>query len=739
MAQDTEDTNNRTTRSVRNLGAAAENVAGVFGSLFTGAPKDIHSTLEGFSKLNPVLGVAHKAIKGFESYVGVLQSLSSTGIHFNNQIDEMILQAGAARMQIGDLARVAGESSESLAQLGAGSNNGMQRFLARQGNFYDDISSGLEERLKRLGMTVDDINDRFLQYDLIQTVSNVTQRTTDAERNRRATEFAESLDRLSKLTGKQSDELAKAVEQTAREGRVFAAQQLLPEGVRTQFVAELESYNQMYGPAMGNFMKDMVTQGFPSPNDPAMLAINSFAPQLAGHFERYNKEMRAGNTQQAQVHLERAKVEAERLRTDRNFLSQVLYSEAGASEYASAMGQISRELNSSVAVSRSAIEQSIRNDPNFAGGPITDDMIAAERQKRIDEAQLNQQRNADEGSAKVYQGYLANLTELQRIGVKAQQVVVETSFKLIQDAVGDLANKISSLNVTKMIEDSRTSIENAVGNIDSGQGGGGTVQSNLAGIVQQLAQSQLEYTTGSQTQRQLDTLARNIQNIATEFEQSGRADMTSANRDLVNSYLDQATALLRNGSNPDASARSSPAVVSAILDYLERRSFNAGTMGAGKLFRDFGGQTIAALHGLEAVTTPEQMASIVKSSSAGTMESLVEQFNAGNFTQAAQVLTPVMDTLARNNISTLNGMLNTVRTQISTANNTQTVDIDLTKLEDAIMKLPSQFKKPMEEALTSSMRPAIEQVAQNTSKSADYNERTFKNTQGMSGDYMRGA
>ena len=121
------------------------------------------------------------------------------------------------------------------------------------------------------------------------------------------------------------------------------------------------------------------------------------------------------------------------------------------------------------------------------------------------------------------------------------------------------------------------------------------------------------------------------------------------------------------------------------------------------------------------------------------MESLVEQFNSGSFQKAAQILTPVMDQLARNNVSALNGMLNTVRTQVSTGANNQSVDIDLTKLEDAIMKLPSQFKKPMEEALTSSMKPSIEAVAQNTLKSADYNERTFKNTKGMNGDYMRGA
>lgn len=737
MADDTnlEQQSEQTAKRINGLGQAADNVAGILGGLFTGAPKSIHGATEAFSKLNPVLGVAHKAIKGFESYVGVLQSLSSTGIHFNNQIDEMILQAGAARMQIGDLARVAGESAEQLAQLGAGSNAGMQRFLARQASFYDNINSGLEERLKRLGMTVDDINDRFLQYDLIQTIANVTERTTNEQRNKRATAFAESLDRLSKLTGQQADELAKSIEQTAREGRVFAATQLLPESVRTQFATELESYNKMYGPAMGNFMKDMVTQGFPSPNDPAMLAINSFAPQLAGHFERYNAQMRAGNHEQAQVHLERAKVEAERLRTDKNFLSQVLYSASGASEYASALGDVSTQLNNSVAVSRSAIEQSLRN----AGvtGPISDDQIAAERNRLINEAQIKQQQDAQSGSAKVYQGYIDSLTELQRIGAKAQEVVVETSFKLIEDAVQDLANNIRGIDIAQLLEDSRTGIENTIGTITTDPAS--DMVANADSVIRTLMQAQDQYQTGSGTQLALDNIATEIQQIVDAFEASGDDAPDETTRNALRGLLADARIRLQDNVSSDQSLQHSQEFIDQMKQQLSEVAFSSGTMGTGKLFRDFGNQTIAALHGMEAVTTPQQMSDIVRSSSAGTMEALVDQINTGNFAQAAQVLTPAMDELARNNVASLNGMLNTVRTQVSTATNNQTVEVDMTKLEDAIMKLPASLRKPMEDALNNSIKTSMEQVAQNTMKSADYTERTFKNTKGMNGDFMRGA
>lgn len=721
------------------VATAANRVSDAFGGILTGVPKSVGGVSEAFKDLHPALGLANKAIKGFEGYVGVIQALSSSGINFGMQIDEMILQAGAARMQIGDLARVAGESSEQLAQMGAGADAGIRGFLARQADFYDQTETLFEQRLKRLGLTVDDINDRFMAYDLIQNVANITERKVGQERNKRATEFAEALDEVAKLTGKQAQELAKNVEATAREGRVFASMQLLPESVRTEFATELQSYAERNGPLLGNFMKDMVTQGFPSPNDPAMLMINSFAPQLAGHFERYNAAMKAGQTDQAQIHLDRAQIEAQSLRTNKNFLEIVRFAGAGVSEFAGAAGEVSTSLNNSSVVSDSAIKrQLLAADKNLKAEDITAQMIDKRRKEIVEQNKKAQQEDRT-GPDALYQNYIKSLTKLQQIGESTQQLAVEQSFKLVTRGVAVLADSIAGIDPENLGSSFETGISNILAKLAPDEQSGSVGEGKLNELLSVLHQSSTQYNAGSDTAKEIQKMVEQVNNLIKTYNDEGQTGLTQEQQTLRNQVVSNMQDILSDMSNPNIAPQSSEEIKKMLERIKQLSSFNAGTMGAGKLFKDFGSETLAKLHGLEAVTTPEQMASIVKNSSAGTMESLVEQFNSGSFQKAAQILTPVMDQLARNNVSALNGMLNTVRTQVSTGANNQSVDIDLTKLEDAIMKLPSQFKKPMEEALTSSMKPSIEAVAQNTLKSADYNERTFKNTKGMNGDYMRGA
>lgn len=724
----------KTQGALNRVATAADKVSGAFGGLLTGVPKTVGGVSDAFKDLHPALGLANKAIKGFEGYVGVLQALSSSGVNFGMQIDEMIKQAGSARMQIGDLARVAGESSEQLAQLGAGADAGIRGFLRRQTTFYDETETLFEQRLKRLGLTVDDINDRFMAYDLIQNVANITERKVGQERNKRATEFAEALDEVAKLTGKQAQELAKNVEATAREGRVFASMQLLPESARTEFATELQSYAERNGPLLGNFMKDMVTQGFPSPNDPAMLMINSFAPALAGHFERYNAEMKAGNTVAAQAHLDRAEQEASALRTNKNFLEIVRFAGAGVSEMAGAAGQVSESMNNSSKVADAEIKRQILEaNKNLKAQDVTAEMIDKHR-KTIIERNKKEQQEDSTGPGALYQNYIKSLTDLQQIGEATQRLAVENSFKLITKGVAVLADSIAGIKPESLGTSFQIGIDKILSELAPDEGV--LAERNLNELVSQLQEASTAYKQGSETQDKIQELITKATELRVDYKQSGSVGLDGNQQIIKNQIIKSLTDILGDLGNPNIQGDSDEAI-KKMLEKLQ--SFNTGTMGGGKLFNDFGSETLAKLHGLEAVTTPEQMASIVKNSSAGTMESLVEQFNSGNFQKAAQILTPVMNDLARNNVSALNGMLNTVRTQVSTGANNQTVDIDLTKLEDAIMKLPSQFKKPMEEALTSSMKPSIEAVAQNTLKSADYNERTFKNTKGMNGDYMRGA
>jgi hypothetical protein len=734
--EDLDRNSGRAARSVAGLGAAAEAVAGTLGSLFTGAPKSVSSVVDSLNGLGAGIRIANGAISGFEGYVGVLQALSQSGIHFGNQIDEMILQAGAANMQIGDLARIAGESSERLAQLGAGANQGLQGFLSAQADFFEN-QRDLDISLRRLGLTVDDINDRFLTYDMISAISNVTDRRVTAERNKRATEFAEELDRLAKLTGKQADELAREVEAVAREGRVFAAMQDMPElgqngeNVRQQFATDLAGYAASYGPLLGDYMKDMVTQGFPDPNDPTMQAIHSFAPDLAVAFERYEQLMRQGNVGAARQQLERARIEAERLRTDRNVLSQVRYAGSGASVFASGLNEVVTQLNSGVAVSNSAIEAALREEGRI--GPISAEEIARERGRIISEAQQRQQRDTTEGTAAIYQGYLDSLAQLQAIARETQRITVERSFAAIEGAVTDLARQIRGLDVTAIARSVEDTADDVIGRMFPRTSGQDDTLGRAGDMNRFLGTLSETFSEGSEGRRVAGNLVTEVGELMASIRDAG-GTATQEQKDRLSAIATQMEALTNTlvSTNPDHGL--SPEMVEAVRG-LAGEGFNRGTMGAGKLFRDFGAETITALHGLEAVTTPDQMADIVRSSSAGTMQALVDQFNSGN----AAAMAPQLETFARNNVSTLNGMLNTVRTQMSQSGANTPVNIDLTPLENAIMNLPARFKQPVEEALNSTLKPAMEQVASNTMRGAEFTERTYKNTRGMGQDYMRGA
>ena len=728
--------------SLAKVDQAAADLAGRFSGIFTGAPKTVAGVMESFKGLIPGVTLATKAVKGFEGYVGVLQALSRGGIHFNNQIDEMIIQAGAANMNLGDLARIAQESGEQIAQLGAGANAGLSNFLARQEKFYNEVDTGYEQRLKRLGMTVDDINESFLRYDMLSAVNNVTERQATLNRNKRATEFAEEMDRLAKLTGMQADELAKAVEETARKGRVFAATQLLPEtgvngeDIRARFTSDLAGVARAYGPAIGAFMEDMVTQGFPTPGDPAMEAINSYAPDLARTFETYNNLMKQGRSEEARGYLESARMQVERLRTDRNFLEMVRVSSSGASEHARAMGEISTQLNNSIAVSNSAIAARLREQ----GKAVTDEAIQAERNRLINEAQANQQRDAQSGSARVYQGYLDTLTELQQIARVTQEITVRTIFSYMEDAIQDFADKVAALDLGQLLINATTGASNTM----TGMGLSRTGDSD-ARMFDQIATSLVtlsgQFTGSTQQSRDLRTellnLSQEMSSLAGTIQTDQAGIATQAQKDRRAAASARINEILNSLSTLPEAER--PQLSEDILALIrEGAGLNRGTMGVtGSLFKDFGTETIAALHGLEAVTTPDQMRDIVANSAAGSMEALVASYNNNEANSVRAMLAPTIQSLT-SNTSSLNGMLNTIRTQVASSNNDASVNIDLTPLENAIKSLPASMKQPFEEAINS-IKPAMDQVAANTARGAEYGERTFRNTRGISQDYMRGA
>jgi hypothetical protein len=139
-------------------------------------------------------------------------------------------------------AQMISQSSESLAKFGGTVYDGMKAF----GSLANSVqNTGLQTEFLNMGMTVDSINKGLAGYLKMQTLGAAGQMKTQQELNAGAGEYLRNLDMLSKLTGKNVEQLQKEqedilldekyaihqrqLEQKAAAGDLEAKQQLAEE------------------------------------------------------------------------------------------------------------------------------------------------------------------------------------------------------------------------------------------------------------------------------------------------------------------------------------------------------------------------------------------------------------------------------------------------------------------------------------------------------------------------------
>ena len=106
-------------------------------------------------------------------------------------------------------AQMISQSSESLAKFGGTVYDGMKAF----GSLANSVqNTGLQTEFLNMGMTVDSINKGLAGYLKMQTLGAAGQMRTQQELNAGAGEYLRNLDMLSKLTGKNVEQLQKEQE-----------------------------------------------------------------------------------------------------------------------------------------------------------------------------------------------------------------------------------------------------------------------------------------------------------------------------------------------------------------------------------------------------------------------------------------------------------------------------------------------------------------------------------------------
>ena len=157
-----------------------------------------------------------------------------------------------------------------------------------------------------------------------------------------------------------------------------------------------------------------------------------------------------------------------------------------------------------------------------------------------------------------------------------------------------------------------------------------------------------------------------------------------------------------------------------------------GSMKAfGRLFNNYGQETMQPLHGLEAVTTPSQMADIVMNAASGGRSALAQDLMAE--------ISSIGDSGITSATSQMGGMLNTMsRSILNSGFSSNDMNIDLSSLSAELARLPQTLRQPFEDALNNTIRQSIDMTAQKLALSEDHLRRLPKSIDGLSGDYMRG-
>jgi len=720
MSDDAQNNNteqlNLNSGALSRVNSALDSLGGIVGALVKGAPQSFGEILD---KIPGLDGKVAQSMKFAEGYIGVWQGLTRSGVNFNNQIDEMILATGRANIQLEQLSRMVQESGGAFAAIGGIAQNGVNSFLKSQAVFNAEVNgtfNPLRIQLERLGYTSEAIADSFLAYDQIQAISGIRDRRTDFERNRATTEFAVKMDELARLTGKQISQLEKEAAEISRQGNIFAFSTGLDTSVKDELRNGLQELNEV-APVVKDFATDLITRGFPNPNDPAMMALNAAAPELRESLLAARDAFLDGDETRAQILMDNAIGEAKMLRSNQFLIRQAML--GGATEITGASMDIMTQLNSGIAVGGEAIQEYAAKMFNVDFDDVTDDQMAQAERKMIQE-----NRDAQiKGSEDVLDAYLGSMRKVQSLAMEMQESVVNGMFATLRTGIDKFQQYVDTkLSLSNLYSEGMDDLlREILADNNSPRAGANAVMISAQRAIDKLTRR----ATALSDDDNPEAMTK-VQEILSSLETNIQRLTTNANDDDAKASIRQLTAAVTriiNDTNPDINQTLTPEQVQKLVESIKNISvpeYSTGTMGQeGKLFQNFGSETLAKLHGLEAVVTPDQMQSIVSQSALGAVQGMSSAMNE-----------------SRNTSTTLQGMLNTIRTIPAQVQQPEQIQNE-TNVEEMMNNLTRQLKAPLEEAMQSTLVPKLEQLVSVSTQNVEMSNKVRKGISGLDGDMLR--
>ena len=254
--------------------SAGANVRGLSNAL-TDATKNIPI-------LNKITAGFNLSMNYIEDTADVYRTLSKVGAGANGSLFDLRIASAEARLPLEQFAGMVSRNSELLA--GFASNiEGSERVIAGIGNaLFGDTK--LIERFTNLGYSVEEATEMTLKSMAMDRRAAALENRSTAEQVAEAARYAKSLQTISKLTGKQADQLQDEMQAQMADGAVRAKMRMLEkQGITGATEANKQAMEGMAGASAAQklAMKEILTLGAPV-SDAAknFVAANGAAAEL---------------------------------------------------------------------------------------------------------------------------------------------------------------------------------------------------------------------------------------------------------------------------------------------------------------------------------------------------------------------------------------------------------------------------------------------------------------------------
>lgn len=734
-----------TSTALDDLTAAARRADEVFGN-------DLVFNVRTTSDALKTLGVGGQRLarvfEVFESRFQTLNRMSQYGANFDFNIRQLDQTAINARLNFSQLTSILKNNSQAVRMFGMDTNAGLVQFtqiLRDVQNAQVKYGQSIELNARLLGYSFDELNDTVLEYNQIVGFARSRERFDETQRNQSTQRYIETVDELTRLTGKRRDQVSDEMVNQARQGQnIVRARQLGERGDDyMQFLGRMET---MFGQNIGRLSSDLLGPGYGQTRDMQI---------LQGQY---------GDLSTALFQLRQAYEDPsatdEEIRRLEDYVAQQAAATGELAVNSMAIHNRSTEVGGVLAdtvtqqAQMAAQIDRYRDALNAEGGRQYTTQEAF--QHMLDQIRLNQERGqapAAEGTPLAfYQNFIKQQIDNERASNQARQNAVDlaydnfaTTINRVNTALGTFRTNIVN-NVADLTRFFNDNLSNTFDVTD-------IVLGNRAQGAYEAALQASRNASDEEQARLAADLATQIQEKTTQLRNSTNSADTMRLTAELNDLIARANALRSNQIIIDAMNGS--VVIDAddvqVIERVPGAQNNAlpngdnqqamGTFGrTGAFFQNFGVGRAVRLDGVEGVFRPRHIETIMALSSQGTARAFADAVTNRGFQDTSTILASV-DGSFRMNTAKVDSMLNTVRTTLRETrdrieSSVSTTDTDAV-ISEFMNRLPTEIRIAMETAMGNSLKPQLEQLVNISTKQAETSGYIRRNTAGISGDLLR--